>query len=463
MQRIVMGMLGGIFLLTACGQATPVPVIDSATPSPTATRTAPPSATPTASITPLPTIPTFTPTFDVSTILTATPALMAECPIKSTASQINFEVFPSGQKYVGHPTIDEFLIFLNSGGHLGQLNNELKQIDSQYEIKDITNDGIPDLVIVSGAAFQTINILWCRNGRYNLFPKDGAEAETLGSEQVRFSVQDLNHNGIPDILSIGDGRSLNINILEWDGENFRDLTADETGVNALMTNASEDNFELRDLENDGISEFILNGSSNNWYYPGEPLRNQIDTYYWNGKNYSSLTSFSSPQYRFQAIQDGDRLTAQGSYNEAIKSYQNAIDSEVLDWWSEEKFEAGRSAAINSTTPPVLNTDTTEYPRLAAYAYYRIMLLHLVQGYESDASTVYNTLQEKFGNDQHGHTYVELATVFWNAYQPTHKMYDGCAAAIQYAAEHPDILIPLGSDYHGTQSHHYKPEDVCTFR
>jgi hypothetical protein len=60
-------------------------------------------------------------------------------------------------------------------------------------------------------------------------------------------------------------------------------------------------------------------------------------------------------------------------------------------------------------------------------------------------------------------YVELATAFWEAYQSTQRMYDGCAAAIQYAVEHPDILIPLGSDYHGAQSHIYVPEDVCPFR
>jgi len=46
---------------------------------------------------------------------------------------------------------------------------------------------------------------------------------------------------------------------------------------------------------------------------------------------------------------------------------------------------------------------------------------------------------------------------------TQKMYDGCAAAIQYAVEHPEILTPLGSDYHGWQSHIYRPADVCPFR
>lgn len=92
-----------------------------------------------------------------------------------------------------------------------------------------------------------------------------------------------------------------------------------------------------------------------------------------------------------------------------------------------------------------------------------MLLYLVQGKEANASTTYNILQEKFGNDPYGRPYVEMATAFWGAYQSTYKIYDGCAAAIQYAAEHPGILTPLGSDYHGSQSHSYVPGDVCPFR
>ena len=135
----------------------------------------------------------------------------------------------------------------------------------------------------------------------------------------------------------------------------------------------------------------------------------------------------------------------------------------LDWWSKEKFETNREAVIHSATPQVLSPDSAEYPRLAAYAYYQIMLLHLVQNHEPEATTVYNTLQSKFNNNQYAHPYTEMATAFWDAYQSTHKMYDGCAAAIQYAAEHPEILTPLGSDYHGAQSYTYVPADVCPFR
>ena len=159
---------------------------------------------------------------------------------------------------------------------------------------------------------------------------------------------------------------------------------------------------------------------------------------------------------------------QSEYDKALSLYQDAIFSDKLKSYSPEirkNLQDNWMAQVGNVrpTPTPYPSDITEYPRLAAYAYYRIMLLHLVQNHEQEATTVYNTLQSKFSNDQYAHPYTEMATAFWEAYQPTHKMYDGCAAAIQYAAEHPEIFIPLGSDYHGYQSHTYVPADVCPFR
>jgi hypothetical protein len=148
-------------------------------------------------------------------------------------------------------------------------------------------------------------------------------------------------------------------------------------------------------------------------------------------------------------------------------YQEAIFSDKLRGYSPEirdnlraQFDAKYGTAPTPTPYPVA---LDEYPRLAACAYYRIMLLHIVLNHESDAGTVYQTLQQKFSNNPYSQPYVDMAIAFWHAYQSTHKMYDGCAAAIEYEAEHPDILTPLGSDYHGSQSHIYVPADVCPFR
>jgi hypothetical protein len=199
-----------------------------------------------------------------------------------------------------------------------------------------------------------------------------------------------------------------------------------------------------------------------------PWRLKINTYTWNENEYAlESEDFKQPEFRFQAVQDGDRYSVEKRNEKAISYYQQVIFDENLDWWSPDKriyyINDLDPWSIDTTPGPTPLPDNTEYSRLATYAYYRIMLLHLVQNHDSDAITVYSTLQQKFGNDQYGRPYVEMATAFWEAYQSTHKMYDGCATAIQYAAEHPEILIPLGSDYHGSQSHIYVPADVCPFR
>jgi hypothetical protein len=90
-------------------------------------------------------------------------------------------------------------------------------------------------------------------------------------------------------------------------------------------------------------------------------------------------------------------------------------------------------------------------------------MHTYLGEMDAAKVKYATLQEKFPAGNPGHSYAEMATDFWSAYQSSGKMYDACAAAIAYANAHPEILTPLGSDYHGAQSHIYQPADVCPFR
>jgi hypothetical protein len=209
--------------------------------------------------------------------------------------------------------------------------------------------------------------------------------------------------------------------------------------------------------------------------PGEyPRRMFTDIYSWNGNTFDySVTQYDPPIFRFQAIQDADRYSLNNGYDRALKLYQDAIFSDNLEWWSKQRAEFTRQTFLVSppswpnTTPPPMDPIPTdinfEYKSLAPYAYYRIMLLHIVRGYESDAGTIYDTLQQKFDADPIGLPYVEIASTFWDTYHSTGKMYDSCAAAIQYATEHPEILIPLGSDYHGWQSHTYVPEDVCPFR
>jgi len=471
LKQIWIGVLSGVLILAGCAQretVTPVAVIQQPTgtpsPSPIGTNTFLPTATPTLSITPLPTIPTFTPTFDASTIITVTPAQKAECPENDNSVKPNFEF----DNKTGGIEL-KILNFLNEGGSIQTIVTALAKTNNSYKLADITNDGNPDLILGGflmldandlPITYDTFYILSCRNGQYSLFSGE----QTIGTALFNtiYEITDMNINGIPEVIIYNNkcsgGGCYSFFIGEWNGRTFVNL-AHNIFLDSIIDG------KIQDTNNDGTSELILTGGL---YNRSAAWRSEIHTYMWNSKYFvEQPIEYVQPVYRFQAIQDADTAVI-GKNDRAIQLYQEAISNQRLEWWSIErqKYEqAIIDAPWNDELAPSVkpSEDKTEYPRLAAYAYYRIMLLHIVQEHESDASTMYKTLQQKFANDPYGQPYVEMATALWNAYQSTHKMYDGCAAAIQYAVEHPEILIPLGSEYHGSQSHTYVPADVCPFR
>lgn len=477
MKKPAIGFLVIIFLLSACGQSTPVPVIENATstPSPLPTNTTSPTHTPTASITPLPTIPTFTTTFDVSTILTVTPAPKAECPKEA----IQKEFRPSNLDGQGSDRNQQFIKYamgyLNSGGSTEAIRMSYSSPDEYFQVEDITGDGINEIIFAFGI---WIDIFKCNNGKYEL-----STISTMYSAQRSkiIGVIDINTDGLNEIIAYFDGcmgsRCPSIDVLGWDVGQFKSLIENPSSIfeGCSYMNIAPFQVELRDIDNNETIEIILQNIGNP--LPDDlnfPFRKETRICMWNGKNIALYKIyFDAPHYRFQAMDDGELATQFGDYRRAIFSYQQTIHNKDLEWFTPEKsiydfwiYHSHYFASLQEPTPtasPSLQPNPAEYPRLAAYAYYRIMLLHLVQGNESEALTTYNTLLETFGNDPYARPYVEMTSAFWEAYQSTRKMYDGCAAAIQYAVEHPEILIPLGSDYHGAQSHIYAPEDVCPFR
>ncbi|MGB8984427.1 MAG: hypothetical protein WCC12_21350, partial [Anaerolineales bacterium] len=436
MKRIFAGLLLGLLIFTGCAPAklesTPPTSFETATsvpPTLTPSRTPIP---PTQTVTPLPTIPTFTPTLDASTIVTVTPAAKAECPKENSATREFATPDSNGFYEIIGP--EDVLTYLNSGGTLAQLE---KGPPFSGEIKDVTGDGVNE-VIFSGMVRHSI--LGCKGGKYqNLF----------NSEEGEFGVSlegtpDLNKNGIPELIfySFSHYGDANIYIVGWDGDEFRSLinvgTDSYTGaaIDSIFANTYH---KLADTNGDGLKEILVVYDVNEFCgglgnpCDGTPARKQTTTLAWNGQNYVvQAQENGAPKYRFQAIQDGDLQARYGYYAEALSFYQAAIFNDRLEWWSPEREEFERRTywAQYDPTPTVYPTaifDNTEYPRLAAYAYYRLMLLHLVQGNISDAEDAYNTLQETFGDDPNGKPYVEMATMFWDAYQSTHQMYDDCAA------------------------------------
>ena len=326
-------------------------------------------------------------------------------------------------------------------------------------------------VVYRGIIKSAYIILGCKDGKYQDFLDFSGD---FGAELGDFL--DLNKNGNPDVIlyNLFHYGNIAISIFEWNGIRFQSLIdiRDERFPNDVIDWVDSTDFpKYVDTNEDGLKEIVLvfyrlcGGFGD--FCDGTPRRQETTVLAWNGQNYVVQQNYYAPaQYRFQAIQVGDAASSQKEYDKAISLYQEAISSDMLKSYSLEisdNLRAQYDTQYGTTpTPTVYPPTPDEYPRLAAYTYYRIMLLHLVQGQETEAASTFQTLQEAFGTGPYAAPYVEMASAFWESYQSTHKMYDGCAAAIQYAVEHPEILVPLGSGYHGWQSHIYKPADVCPF-
>jgi hypothetical protein len=482
-------------LLAACAaQPADVP---TASPSPSATQTLTPKNTSTAlsagltpdtltpdtpTVTPLPTIPTFTPTFDVRTIVTATPAPKAECPQED--SNILVKIFDGPKRVL---TIEEqnevankTLKLLNQGAPkvsiIREFSNAPTYGKTEITEKDVTNDGIPELIAYIENGFV---IYKCNHGDYENILQWLVDASV---QYVQIdSIQDMNMDGIPEVIAsltaCSGAGCKSIKIFGWDGLEMKNLVIVSSYDPATNTPITYDsmgmdspkNESIVDVNGDGLLELVLTGGMGICCTSDQiAMRHLVDIYSWNGTAFDIYENgFTEPEYRFQAVQDADRETLHGRWDKAFSLYQDVISSD-LDWWSpERKKDIGTKMDahwVNQPTPDTLILkDETEYPRLAAYAYYRMLILHTFLGETEAAQVKYATLQEKFPAENPGHPYVELATDFWNAYQSSGRMYDACAAAIAYAETHPEILIPLGSDYHGAQSHIYTPADVCPFR
>ena len=129
------------------------------------------------------------------------------------------------------------------------------------------------------------------------------------------------------------------------------------------------------------------------YYDFLPWGHEYHYYKWDGVNYLfDGKGYHNPTYRYQAVQYGDRYSANGEYDQALEMYQQAIFNQSLEWWSPERKENERQSwslsLQNSPTPTLPPTDPDEYIYLVSYARYRIMLLFVLQGWDKDAELVY---------------------------------------------------------------------------
>jgi len=476
-----------ILPIAACSQAAKVATV--ATPStPAPSSTLPPTSTPIpATLTPT-SAPLPSPT--LATPPTRTPAPPAACPQPSERSPTLSPISP-WEDYA--PQIRAYLNERGSADGLQDALNGLTITEGETTWRaiawvmttDVTGDTTPDVLVdliffTEGdhPVHGTIIVFTRRGGQFesNVMARTfGARFHGSAPEKSVHTIQDMNRNGMPEILfshldpphgffTIGpqDDFVRLFQIAEWDGETFVGLIQeDKVGRSrAAVTNGDG---AVRDKNSDGILELVLNGGPPRGPGVHHPLyRPLTKTWVWNGSAFilSCVAASPPPVYRFQAVEDGDDAALCGDYEAALASYQRAIFDEQLLGWKEIRFY---DPPLSIETAP--DPDPDERPRLSAYSRYRILLLHVAQGRRREAQTAYDSLQEQSPPGSIGHSYAELANAFWNEYEVSQDIAIACDAAIKYASTHrEDILTPLSSEYYSYYAaRHDEPESICPFR
>ena len=458
-----------------------------------------PTSTDLPTKTPFPTITPY-PTFEVKEIKTQVPFQSAQCPpenpnYKLTANISRDSTSPSDLSEIIQHELD-------SGASFSQVKKAIEkalQISNFLELTDLTGDGVPELIVRQ--IFDMV-VISCEEGKYKVILDYSTALDGGLSSPSIVAVQDMNLNGIPDVVlaySATTGGNTVVDILEWDGIQFNSLIQANHGVNSSNTSIlakalywySSSSFHnwsdsyasntpvmegyadisIRDVDKNRTKELILTDKGpGHWdtLFNFGPWRGKQVVFKWDGIHflYSSL-EIDPPVFRFQAVQDADRLFLLGEYDKALKLYQDVIFSDKLEWWSPEKMAFIRDSyfakANGEATPIPPQSNNDEYLSLAAYTRFRILLHHLSRGWISDANTTYTTLIEKFPEGTTGSQFVNMATILWNEYQKTNSLEQSCLPVIDYVNSHSEILAPLGNNEHGFQSHIYVAGDVCPFK
>jgi hypothetical protein len=376
--------------------------------------------------------------------------------------------------------------YLDAGGSADGLQaalSELSLVDGDGEIwharaqvlvVDLTGNGTPEVVAgltflgEGGFADGGLFVFGCQDGRY-----EGGSVAALGGQVfpeggpgpgIR-AIQDLNANGVPDIVfsyieMVGTHANFTrlFRVLEWNGTELVDLIESDTHPPDAAPVLNGDGAVL-DTDGDRSMELVLTNGIGHGYEDGGPQRERTDVWAWNGHAFTLTRSeYQPPIYRFQAVQDGDDALRAGDHARALAFYNRAISDETLLGWSPGQLWPDSAYG----TAPTPSPDPGERARLTAYATYRMMLVYVLQGALTEAQAAYETLAQ-MPEQAEGRQYADLAREFWEEYSVRGDLASACARAVAFAEAHAeDVLAPLGSAFYGYHNRDYGADDLCPF-
>jgi hypothetical protein len=154
-----------------------------------------------------------------------------------------------------------------------------------FDFADLTGDGVPDLLMVGFELVPQLRLFHCESGAYTL--STYAPGTWTGMSRIDtglVALKDLNQNGLPEAVYTTDDCQnvgcFQAYILEWQSDGLHD--------NSLAHIDGVQQFDLHDLNDDGITEIIIKGDLPCFGCEAVmvPWRPITIVYAWNGKEFA---------------------------------------------------------------------------------------------------------------------------------------------------------------------------------
>jgi hypothetical protein len=206
-----------------------------------------------------------------------------QCPLKKPELKLWFPICDINGDCKGGPYYEDALLYLNQGGEFKQLEEKLGG-----QFIDLTGDGMEEYAWRDTYA---VFVFGCKNGYFEKI----IEVLPIHNGPIIEFIDDLNGNGIPEIyLSFYGGYYFHtLQILEWNGEKFESLIQipqDDFVMDTLVTTGWD--YSVKDINHDQIQEIVVINSSPIRLDKALELddyelfdRKETITLGWNGNNY----------------------------------------------------------------------------------------------------------------------------------------------------------------------------------
>lgn len=339
--------------------------------------------------------------------------------------------------------------YLNSGGDVSTLEGMLAEwgvllpeAPGQVVAVDLTGDGGSEIVV----ALWYVGDAVAPSGDLLIFGQQGASYVLLYQEGYDPSGPAIRL--LPTIDANGDGLWDVVYTLGTCGahtcfESLEILSWQKTDFSSLMDGRLDMPYPTY-----AVTPGRIDAESGSVASVGaEPQRGYSEVWEWNGSVFTVTQQiWAPPVYRYHALLDGDYALFDGDYPAAIVAYERVIGDDVLQEWG---------VVSGGVIPEV------ERAQLAAFARWRLVLVHLQAGDLGNAQTAYEQLQAEYPAGAVGHDVAALAEVFWGTYAVGGNVVDGCLALIVAAKEDTSVHDFFNANY-GYANPRWEAVDICPF-